>query len=69
MPTHTMSKDTNPLPINLLKVLEDRLRQLGRDVAIHLIPFTPRFLRSIKVKACAGAEVVGVVFASDLQAA
>ena len=67
MPAHTMPKDTNPLAIHLLEVLKHRLRQLGRDVAIHLIPFRPRLFCRIDVEACAGAEVVGVIFALDFE--
>lgn len=68
MPTHTMSKNTDPRPINLWEGRKDRFGQFGRDVTVHVIPLGPRFLRCVDVETGAGAEVVGVVFALDVEA-
>ena len=65
MSTHTMPEDTDPLAIDLLEILEDGLGELGRDVAVHLIPLVPRRLGSIEIEAGAGAEIVGIVLALD----
>lgn len=67
MSTHTVPKDTNPRPIDLLESVKDRLGELLRDVAVHFVALGPRFLGRVDVEAGAGAEVVGVVFALDFQ--
>lgn len=69
MATHAMPKDTNPRTINLLEIVEDGLGKLGRDVAVHVVALRPGFLGRVDVEAGAGAEIVGVVFALDFQAA
>ena len=69
MAAHAMSKDTDSFTVNLLEVFEHRLRQLGRDVAVHLIPLLPRRLGSIDVEAGPRAKVVGVVFSLNVQTA
>lgn len=58
MAAHAMAKDTDSFTVDLLEVVEHCLRQLGRDVTIHLIALIPWRLRSIDVEAGAGAEVV-----------
>lgn len=69
MPTHTMSKNANPLAINLLEILKHRLRQFLRDIAIHLIPLLrPRRFGGVDIEARAAAEVVGLIFALNFKA-
>lgn len=69
MPPHAMPKDADSPRVNLLKGREDSLRQLGGDVAVHAVAIGPGLLRRVNVEARAGAEVVGVVFAWDLESA
>ena len=69
MPAHAMAKDTDPLAVHLSVVFEDGFGELGRDVAVHLVTFVPGGFGCVEVEAGAGAEVVGVVFAFDLEAA
>lgn len=69
MPAHTVSEDTDSRPIDLLEVVEDGFGELGRDVAVHVVAFGPRFFGGVDVEAGARAEVVGVVFALDSEAA
>ena len=65
MSTHTVPKDTDPLAIDLLEILEDGLGELGRDVAVHLIPLVPRRLGSIEIEAGAGAEIICIILALE----
>ena len=58
MPTHAMSENAHSLTVHLLKVLENCVRELGRNVAIHPISFRPRGLCSVEVEPSAGAEIV-----------
>ena len=67
MPTHAMSKNADSLAIDLFKILEYGLWQFGCDVAVHLISLRPRLFSGINIESCAAAEVVGVVFALDLE--
>ena len=69
MPAHAMPEETDPLTVHLLVVFENRFGELGRDVAIHLIAVVPGGFGCVEVEAGAGAEVVGVVFAFDFEAA
>ena len=68
MPTHAVSENADSLAVHLLEVVEDGLRELGRNVAIHLIAFRPRGLCGVEVKACAGTEIVRVILAFNLEA-
>ena len=68
MSAHTVPEDTDPFRVYLLKVVEDGRWHLGRDVTVHLVPLVPGSLCSVKVKARAGAEIVGVVLSLNLQA-
>lgn len=65
MSTHTMPKDTDSLAIDLLEILEDGVGELGRDVAVHLIPLVPRRLGSVEIEAGAGAEIVCIILPLD----
>ena len=69
MPAHTMPEDTNPRPIDLRERLEDGVGQFGRDVTVHFVAFGPGLLCCVDVEAGAGAEVVGGVFAFNVEAA
>jgi hypothetical protein len=67
MPTHTMTRNTNPARINLLaKRLEDCRWQFLGYVAVHIVPFVVRRECGVDIEAGAGAEVVCVVFALDV---
>lgn len=48
---------------------EEERREFGDDVAFHLVICGPWRLGCVDVESCAGAEVVGFVFAFDIQAA
>lgn len=69
MPTHTMTGNTHPPRIKLGKRRKDRLGQFLGDVRVHVIAIVVGGLCSVDVEACAGAEVVRVVFALDVEAA
>ena len=70
MPTHTMPRDAHTVTIQLLRERrEDRRGQLLSDVAVHVVSGVVGSLRGIDVEARAGAKVVGIVFAFDVEAA
>lgn len=69
MPTHAVPEDADPRAVDLIEVGEDRLRQLGGDVAVHVVALGPRLPGRVHVEAGTGAEVVGIVFALDVEAA
>lgn len=69
MPTHAVPEDADPRPVDLVEVGEDYLRQLGGDVAVHLVALGPGFPGGVDVEAGARAEVVGIIFARDVEAA
>lgn len=66
---HTMSRNANPTLVQLRKRLKDRLGEFLGDVGVHVIALVIRGLCRVDVEASAGAEVPGVVFAFDVQAA
>ena len=41
VPTHAMSKNADSCAINLFEVLKNSLRQLGCNVAVHLVTLRP----------------------------
>ena len=65
---HAVPRDAHAAGVQLLEVREQRRRQLVRDVARHTVALVPRRLGRVDVEAGAAAEVVGVVFASDVEA-
>lgn len=69
MPAHAVPEDADSPRVDLLKGREDSLGQVGGDVAVHPVALGPGFLRRVDVEARAGAKVVGVVFAWDLESA
>lgn len=70
MPTHTMPCNTHTTTIQLLRERrEDSLGQFLSDVTVHVVPGVVGSFRGVDVEACAGAEVVGLVFAFDVEAA
>lgn len=64
-----MTENAHPFPIHLLEVFEHGPGQLRRDVAVHVIPLVPGRFGRVEIEARAGAEIVRVVFALDLQTA
>lgn len=69
MPTHTMTGNTHPPRIQLGKRCKDRLGQFLGDVRVHVVAIVVGRLCGVDVEARAGAEVVCVVFALDVEAA
>ena len=69
MPTHTMTGNTHPPRIQLGKRRKDSLGQFLGDVRVHVIAIVVGGLCRVNVEARAGAEVVRVVFALDVEAA
>ncbi len=67
MSAHAVSEDAHPLRIHLFEVVEDGLGELGGDVAVHFVSLAPRRFGRVDVEAGAASEVVGIVFAFDLQ--
>ena len=66
MPAHAVPEDANAVGIHLFEVVEDRLGQFRRDVAVHSVLFVPGRFRRVDVEAGARPEIIGVVFALDL---
>jgi len=64
-----VTENANPLPVHLLEMREDGFGELAGDVAVHFIVLAPGLLCCVDVEAGAAAEVVGGVFAGDLEAA
>ena len=69
MTAHTVSHNANSLAINLIEIVKDGFRQLGRDVAVHFVSLGPGIFDGVNVEAGARAEVVGVVFGLDFEGA
>jgi hypothetical protein len=63
MAAHGMSGDGDARGIKLGEGGEECVGKLAADVGFHFVVFGPGALRCVDVEACAGAEVVGVVFA------
>ena len=69
VPAHAVPEDADAVRVHLLEVVEDGAGQFRVDVAVHLVPFVPRGFGRVDVESRAAAEVVGVVFALDLETA
>lgn len=69
MPTHTVAGDTNTTGIQLRERSKDGLWQLFGDIAVHVIAGVVGGFSGVDVEAGAGAEVVCVVLALDVEAA
>ncbi len=69
MPAHAMAEDTDAVCVHLLEVVEDGPGELRGDVAVHFVAFAPGRFGRVDVEAGAAAEVVGVVFALDVETA
>lgn len=69
MPAHAVPRDGDVGSVELVKGGKERLGQLLRDVRVHFVVLGPRFLGRVDVEAGAGAKVVGLILALDLQAA
>ena len=69
MPAHTVPGNAHAALIQLSKGLEERFGQLVGDVAVHAVVCGPGIAGGVDVEAGAAAEVVGVVFALDLETA
>ena len=69
MSTHTMTRNTHPLTIQLRKRSKHCRGQFLRDVRVHVISIVVGWLGRIDVEAGASAEVVAVGFAGDVEAA
>jgi hypothetical protein len=68
MTTHTVSSNTDTARIKLGESSKDSLGQFLGDVTVHVIAGVIGGLCGVDVEACAGAEVVCVVFALDAKA-
>lgn len=68
MSTHTVSRDTDSVGVNLRERFEDRLGQFFRNVGVHVIAGVVGGLGSVDVETRSGAEIVCVVFALNVQA-
>jgi hypothetical protein len=65
-----MPRNTHTTTIQLLRERrEDSLGQFFSDVAVHVVPGVVGSFGGVDVEACARAEVVGVVFALDVETA
>lgn len=64
-----MSRNTNSLRVQLRKCRKNRLGQFVRDVSVHVVASVVGRLGCVDVEARSRAEVVGVVFALNVEAA
>ena len=69
MSTHTVAGNTNTTGIQLGERSKNGLRQLVGDIAIHVIAGIVGGFGGVDVEAGAGAEIVCVVLALDVEAA
>ena len=67
MPAHAVPENADAVRIHLLEVVEDGFGELRGDVAVHFVSFVPGGVGRVDVEAGAAAEIVGVVFALDLE--
>jgi hypothetical protein len=68
MTAHTMTRDPDPTGVELREHPENGLGQLLRHIGVHVVAIVVGRLGRVDVEAGAGAEVVGVVFAFDVEA-
>lgn len=69
MSTHAVTGDTDATRVQLRESSKDRLRQLLGDVAVHVVTVLVGSLGGVDVEAGAGAKVIRVVLALDVEAA
>lgn len=69
MTAHAVSGNTDTARIKLGECSKDGLRQFLGDVAVHVVAGVVGGLCSVDVEASAGAEVVCVILALDVEAA
>lgn len=69
MSTHTMTRNTHPLTIQLRERGKYRSGQFLCDVRVHVVSVVVGRLGRVDIEARAGAEVVAVGFAGDVEAA
>ena len=68
MAAHAVASNAHTVAVQHVELLEQGLRQLLRDVCVHVVALVVRFLGRIHVETGAAAKVVCVVFALDVQA-
>lgn len=69
MSAHTVASNTNTAGIQLRESSKDGLWQFIGDIAIHVIAGVVGGFGGVDVEAGAGAEVVCIVLALDVEAA
>lgn len=69
MPTHTMSRNTDPTTIELRERSKDRLRQFLRDIAVHVITRVVGGFSRVDVEASPRTKVISIIFAFDVEPA
>lgn len=67
MATHAVTSNANVVRVQLRERRKDSLRQLVADVAVHVVAGVVGGLGGVDVEASAGAKVIGVVLALDVQ--
>lgn len=65
MATHAVTSNADPAAVQNLEVREKCLRQLLRDVGVHVVALVVRRLGRIDVETGAAAEIIRIVFALD----
>jgi len=65
---HAVASDAYTLWIKLWEVCKERDVELS-NVALHFVVFAPRCFRSVDIEAGSTAEVIGIVFAFNIQPA
>lgn len=67
MAAHAVARDADTGRVELREVVKDRLGQLLRDIAVHLVSLVVGGLGRVDVEARAGAKVPRVILAFDVQ--
>jgi hypothetical protein len=69
VPAHRVTRDGDARAVELFELREERFGELVGDVAVHVVALVVGLLGGVDVEAGAGAEVVALVFALDVEAA
>lgn len=67
--THAVAGDTDAVGVQLRESTKDSLRQLLGDVAVHVVAVVIRGLGSIDVETGAGAKIICIILALNVEAA
>lgn len=67
MSAHAVAHDANARTVELFERGENGLGQLLGDIAVHFVSLRPGFFGGVDVETGAGAKVVSLIFALNLE--